>query len=71
MIRYGYLRNEIKGIVLPEIRAREISLISTGVPKVKIEIGHRRISGLAHGFNILYHRGTDMGHQLTLSDVDH
>ena len=29
-----------------------------GVSKVKIKVGDRRISGVAHGFNILDDRGT-------------
>jgi hypothetical protein len=41
-----------------------------GVSKVEIKISHRRISVLAHGFNILDHRGTDRGHQPSLTGAN-
>ena len=38
------------------------------VPKVKIKIGHRCISGLAQRFNFLDDRGTDKIHQSRIMD---
>ena len=37
-----------------------------GVSKVELKVGHRRISGFAHRFNILDDRGTGRIHQSPL-----
>jgi hypothetical protein len=48
-------------------RDKVAQALFVGVSKVKIKISHRRISGLAYGFNILDHRGTDRRRQSSLA----
>ena len=40
-----------------------IQVLFVGVPKVKVKIAHRGVSGLAYGFDVLNDRGTNGWHQ--------
>jgi hypothetical protein len=44
-----------------------LEALLSGIPKIKIEIRHRRISGLAHGLDILDDGGTGKNHQSSLT----